>query len=401
MGGDLSSYGSCSNLGRKLSLDFPFSVSHNESSASAGVSMFIDQTWSGAKVGEYNFGVPATTPNTWNKIDRTAGITSFDMCINSDQSFADTDIRAWSGDFFVSANVSTFYAIGKVSTVVTSYTHLEYALWAAASGGVVNWYWYELGVLKQTFTTTPQAMKHGWRLEYNGDNEIKVYRNNVLLKTVTTAFSGDTITCKILSRNGSSVVANHMALKSVAQPNKQIMFVGDSITDGLQALGYANRNYPTRIIANLSHTFFANPVVAGSGNRTNECITLQLPCTQLAYNASLDKNIASVMIGYNDLATGSPLATIQSNITTIVSTLQGYGYTVVLYTVTKSFTSDYANRYPLNAWILAGSAGQDHTIDLTQSLLETDSSLFYDNIHPNNEGMQYLADYVWQNYLTY
>ena len=179
------------------------------------------------------------------------------------------------------------------------------------------------------------------------------------------------------------------------------MFLGDSITFGRSVTGAANGSYPFQINAFTGHRHFSNPIIAVSGSETSDLITDQLPLASTYYNGSLTSNVASVMIGINDIRDSVAIATIRANLNTIVSDLQTDGYTVVLHTILRDFGTAWADRITLNNEIIAGDFGQDYTVDHTTSDLETDSGLFeVDQLHPNPAGMTQIALNSWLTFNT-
>lgn len=351
--------------------------------------LFIPLSWTGAKVVEYDFSIDSSTPTNYNKINRDGTPQSFNMGIFSNETFtSDEDVYLVGDSISYSAGNQFFVGFGLKSDTGDHYTDIDFCFWVNGASIII----FESGVNKGTVSTLTSGELWSYRLAFLSSGSIEYYINNTLVYTSTTAYSSDTIAVKLLGRNGSNTIGQHVALISGLVPNKYLGGVGDSITFGRAQEGLIKSNYVERTLANLGNSYFSNPLLAVSGSVTQQMIDDQLPLVAGTFKAR-DKNVYVVMAGINDLRLSIPLATIQANITTIVGDLQTAGFTVVLQTVLPDFNTAWADRPTLNAWIIANTIGADYIVDHTTSLLETDNSYYeVDLLHPNPSGMQLIAD---------
>ncbi len=370
----------------------------------------VDLSWKG-NTSAFTFSVAAATPNTYNSIIRDGDASSFtDRMLESNETTAQGIPMVFSGDALTDANYSCFYGISRTGLWVSgvSYTALDYALWGFVSGATIIWRWFELGVqIGGDLKVTTRGNKVSWCIQYNGANNMKAWVDGVQVVNRTSAYVAQTMSCYLLGRTANSPVGDHIALVRKAKPNESTIWMGNSITYGRAGTGAVNSNYPSRILNKIDNTAFNHIVLATSGATTATLISTQLPQASKYYNSNsaignYTSNVASVMIGTNDISTAVAEATIKTNLNTIVSTLQGYGFHVKLYTILKDFNMDATEetkRQNVNAYIIAGSAGQDETIDLTGTTLETDSGNYSDGLHPNPTGYEVLANGAWVFYL--
>tara|TARA_R110000772_G_scaffold219028_1_gene329592 strand:- start:59 stop:1213 length:1155 start_codon:yes stop_codon:yes gene_type:complete len=354
---------------------------------------FVLLSWTGAKVSEYDFKVANTTATNYNTILRDGSPQSFDMAIFSDQTVNSDNDFVLSGDTITSAGSSFFVGFGLKSDTGVNYTDLDFAFWVSGS----NIVWFESGSSGGTKATVTNNVNQSYRLEYFGSsNEVKLYINNTLVHTATTAYSSDDLAMKLLGRNTGNTLCNHLALKTVQQPDKILVAFGDSITFGRAISDVAGNSYISKALAFTNHNLYANPILANAGDTTADLIADQLPLRTRMYNAGRTANVATVMIGINDLLSAVSLATIKTNITTIVSDLQTTGYEVVLQTVLPEIDTVLPDRILLNDWIIANSIGADYVVDYTGTDLETDAALYeVDKLHPNPTGMEAIANVLW------
>ncbi len=370
----------------------------------------VDLSWKGNTTA-FTFSVANTTANTYNTIVRDGDASSFvDRMLESNQTTAQGVPMVFSGDTLTDANYSCFYGISKTGiwTAGVSYTALDYALWGFVVGATIIWRWFELGVqIGGDLKVTTRGDKVSWCVQYDGANNMKAWVDGVQIVNRTSAYVSQTMSCYLLGRTANSPVGDHIALVRKAKPNRSTLWFGDSITFGRAGTGAVNSNYPSRILNKINNDSFNHIVLATSGATTATLISAQLTQASKYYNSNsvignYTENIASVMIGTNDISTAVAEATIKTNLNTIVSTLQGYGFHVKLYTILKDFNMDATEetkRQNINTYIKAGSAGQNETIDLTGTTLETSAANYSDGLHPNPTGYEVLANAAWTFYL--
>lgn len=365
----------------------------------------IPLSFTGANLVNYTSHVPFTSPNVYNNIARGAsGGTSFNMNIFSIETMTGGEDWVIEGDNLYLPTASYFWGFGLQSNTGINYVDIDFCFFVTTSGVIQ---WIESGVNTGTVTTTTNAY-WSWRLEYSGTTkEIKLYINGNLVKTKVTTYVAQTLVVKACGRNANQNIANHVNLRKVASSNRILVPIGDSITANDPNSNFPGRSYVEKMIAFSNHKFFVNPVLAIPGSTTANVIATQLPLAAIHYNASYTSNVFDVMIGINDLRTSVPLATIQANLQTIISYLKNIGPLsyVRMHTILRDFSTDWPNRYLLNADILANVYGADQIIDHTTSVLESDSSYFTNNIspiglHPNANGTTQIAIESYPGLLT-
>lgn len=363
---------------------------------------YIPLSWIG-DVSVFDFGISDSIPNTFNTIRRNSASQSFvNRTIESLQTVPQGTAFTLSGDTMI-GNTGAWFSIGQTGLhqAGISFTDLEYALRGDQQGSVVDWEWWESGV-KTELGTTAIGDLLSWVIQYDGNNNISVNINNgEITHTTTSSYTTENMAIYLLGRDPNGLMTDHLALKTISQPNRLLLAFGDSITfGGADVGGYSSidgSSYLVKTIAYENHRHFINPVLAIPGQATGQMLSDQIPKSSDYYNASYDSNLATIMCAINDLRFGTPLATIQSNLSTAVSSLQGNGFEVLIMTVIRDHSAtDYPDRAILNSWILAGSSGADHILDLTQTDLETNTALFEaDLLHPNPDGMTVIAENLW------
>jgi len=352
---------------------------------------FIPLSWTGAQIVNYNFTVANTTPYTYNVINRGAGGQSFDRNIFSNETVNSDNDFVFSGDVMQDANTSFFVGFGLQSETGLHYSDIDFTLWANST----NINWFESGVNAGIVDTIDSGKWFSYRIEYIGSTgAIKLFINNVLAHSTTSAYSSDTLVMKIAGRNNNTKICKHLALKTVVQPNRCLAPLGDSITDGT-VTAVLGGSYIERALAYTNNRFYSNPVYAVAGSITSDVISTQLPIAVANIDLTKTSNVATVMIGINDIRASVAYATIDANIQTIVTDLQTAGYHVVLQTILRDFGTAWADRITLNNNILTNTYGADTIVDYTTSILETDGSLFPDDLHPSQAGNDEIASILW------
>jgi len=368
---------------------------------------FVPLSWSG-DTSKFESGIDFTIPNTFNTIKRTnSGTTFVDVTLESDQTIPQGTAFTVSGDIYT-GNTDAWYSIGQegLHTSGISFGDLEFALRLdfPSSGSVINVEWWESGTKITTIGTIPLNSLASWVIEYDGANNINVTVDNgvsPLTYSTTSSYTTENLAVYLLARDTGSNVTDHLALKTVSQPNRLMLSLGDSITfGGADVGGYSSidgSSYVAKTVAYTNHRHFACPVLAVSGKTSAQVLSEQASIASDYYNVSYDSNVATVMCGINDLRIARSAALINADLDSIVSSLQTDGFTVVILTVIRDHsTADYADRSVVNSHILAGNTGADYVCDLTGTTLETDTALFEaDLLHPNPAGMTVIADNLW------
>lgn len=368
---------------------------------------FVPLSW-GGNTSKFESGIDFTIPNTFNTIKRTSSGTTFvDVTLESDQTVSQGTAFTVSGDVYT-GGIDAWYSIGQegLHTSGITFSDLEFALRLdfPGSGSVINVEWWESGTKITTIGTIPLNSLVSWVIEYDGANNINVTVDNgvsPLTYSTTSSYTTENLAVYLLARDSASNVTDHLALKTVSQPNRLMLSLGDSITfGGADVGGYSSidgSSYVAKTVAYTNHRHFACPVLAVSGKTSAQVLSEQASIASDYYNVSYDSNLATVMCGINDLRIARSAALINADLDSIVSSLQTDGFTVVILTVIRDHSAaDYADRAVVNSHIIAGNTGADYVCDLTGTTLETDTALFEsDLLHPNPAGMTVIADNLW------
>lgn len=178
---------------------------------------------------------------------------------------------------------------------------------------------------------------------------------------------------------GGSQTVKHIKVTSDCQKNARAVFVGDSITHGLDANLLVGR-YSDRVFRALSGSG-RHEVFAGGNDRT-------LCYTNTTGLEMLSPDYVFMAIGTNDLAGGVSESTYKANYTTIRNNMVSAGSSIVhLATIPR----DTVDVRPFNAWKRA-TFPQDIYIDTYTPLATSSStytlraSLTTDGVHPNDTG---------------
>lgn len=362
---------------------------------------YVPLSW-GGNTSRFTSGIALTTPNTGNSITRDSGTTFVDVTLESDQTISQGTAFTLSGDL-IPGNTDAWYSVGQEGLHHSgiTFSDLEYALRCDNATTTATWSWWESGSSTALGTTTGGQL-NSWVIEYDGANGFSININNgEITHTATSSYTTENLAIYLLGRDSTGSLGNHIALKTVAQPNRIMLGLGDSITFGGAAVGgYSSADgshYLFKTAAYTNHRHFANPILAVSGKTSAQVLSEQVPRASDYYNATYDSNVAVVMAGINDLRIARSAALITADLDSIVSSLQTDGFTVVICTVIRDHsTTDYADRATVNSHITGGSTGADYVCDLTGTDLETNTALFEsDLLHPNPDGMTVIADNLW------
>lgn len=352
---------------------------------------FISLSWTGSRITEYDFDITSAESCNYNTISRKAGAQTWDNAIFSNETMSSDDNWSISGDNDIaSGGVAYMIGFGLKSDTGLNFADIDFALFNNST----NITWYESGVSGGVVATIPIGKLWSWRFEHiSSTNTVQLYINNVLVKTASTSYSSDTLAVKLDCLTQSIKLSNHIALINTATPNMFLGAIGDSITFGRASQGLKSSNYIEQTLIGLGNTYYTNPILALNNYTTSLVLANIMPLVPATYDATRTKNVYSLMIGINDLRASVPAATIIANITTIVTSLQSTGFEVVLHTISRDFTNDWADRYVVNADIISNTMGADYIADHTGQPIETDTAYYeVDLIHYNPAGMQMVAD---------
>lgn len=178
---------------------------------------------------------------------------------------------------------------------------------------------------------------------------------------------------------------------------------GDSITAGTVALPWSHWAGDSADFATQDGRYKFRGFAVNGHTSAQVLAGLQDPKDWLADAITFGySNVGyAAMVGTNDINNGDTAATIQGNISTIVTEMHALGHRVALFTVLPSdrFTgSKETERNSLNAWLLANSVGADIVVDLTgipELQDPTDLNYYTDGIHPNVAGNKLIGAASW------
>ena len=214
---------------------------------------------------------------------------------------------------------------------------------------------------------------------------VYLYNNNGALPNLNTinAHAGDTIGSLALA-SLTQTYGRVTALQSDGGTNwvvlneddsaVNLIFMGDSLTLG----SYLNSNapaasYPGQVAAMLGGIPYMNLGI--NGELTSGMISTELPQAISALRKGVP-NILCLLGGVNDLGTGVSVGTVESNLTSIVTSWHSAGvtygvetYVIILtmhpsaYVSYPSYPAYMANMQTVNTYIKAGSTGADAVAD--------------------------------------
>lgn len=235
--------------------------------------------------------------------------------------------------------------------------------WTTGAGGYITRHWAATGFGVNQLQIAGDSLSQGdW---YNDSSVLAtIGRNNVwgaqvFQRLQAAGYTGDFGNCAVSGRRLTEELADYNTLKATT-----------AIPPGINKIG---TNYGWGI---------------GQCRRPNAA-----------------KDVVCVMLGTNDAANGRTAAQIKADLDTYVAALKGLGFTVVLGTM---IYCDEASAYipagfnavvdNVNAHILAGNPGQDHTVDHSQDERVMDWSTDHrsiDGIHWRPATHAFVAD-LWE-----
>lgn len=361
---------------------------------------YVPLSW-GGNTSRFVSGIALTTPNTGNTITRDSGTQFNDVTLESDQTISQGTAFTLSGDL-IPGNTDAWYSVGQegLHHPGITFSDLEFALRADNATTTTTWSWWESGSSTALGTTTGGQI-NSWVIEYDGANGFSININDgEITHTATSSYTTENLAIYLLGRDSGGSLGNHIAIKTVAQPNEVMIGMGDSITFGGAAVGgYSSADgshYLFKTAAYTNHKVFANPILAASGKTSAQVLSEQSPRLPDFIGGAYSKKIVVLMAGINDLRIARSAALINADLDSIVSSAQTDGATVVICTVIRDHSAaDYPGRATVNTHITTGGTGADYVCDLTGTALETDSGLFEDGLHPTPAGMTVIAENLW------
>jgi lysophospholipase L1-like esterase len=190
-----------------------------------------------------------------------------------------------------------------------------------------------------------------------------IYNSKVIaaLHSVTSGYNSRTYTANGLGNSSAAQLYDNFETRDLDNLTNFVMF-GDSNTLGVGITG--GDEWSNQIMYDLKDQNVAVYNAGIGGNQASDLINRI--STVYGHFVNLARNICVVLIGTNDVSIGVTLATIEANITTVVSGLKANNFEVWLCTYparTDNVTYNITIRQ-LNDWIRANTAGASRIIDL-------------------------------------
>jgi lysophospholipase L1-like esterase len=238
-----------------------------------------------------------------------------------------------------------------------------------------TYYWLEVTRNKDSFTYTVFDGSAGTN---------QLYRVTLTFPTFTAGNqvkAHNTGQFAIYQFGGTNTEIANWEVSTSAIKNADFIGVGDSNMHGMFALSNSDRWFE-KAMTTAGKSF---NILAASSERSVEVVK------RLPEIVALSPKAVVLSIGRNDLANAIPLATVQSNINTIISTLEGAGITVYLAGVIASNTNVSA----LQNFYSAKSNIKINGFAATKSATSNSLAAAYssgDGIHLNQAGNTLLAN---------
>ena len=238
-----------------------------------------------------------------------------------------------------------------------------------------TYYWVEVTRNKDSFTYTILDGATGTTQLYSVTLTFPTFTagNNVK--------SHNTGQFAIYQFGGTNTEITNWEVSTSAIKNADFIGIGDSNMHGMYASGNSERWFE-KAMTTAGKSF---NILAASSDRSIEVIK------RLPEIIALNPKAVVLSIGRNDLANAVPLATVQSNINTIISTLEGAGITVYLAGVIASNTNVSA----LQNFYSSKSHVKINSFAATKSATSNSLAATYnsgDGIHLNQAGNTLLAN---------
>lgn len=205
------------------------------------------------------------------------------------------------------------------------------------------------------------------------------------------------------SSDGKRVVGTKMNLED--RSKRKLIFIGDSYGDGYTPDG-SYTGWCDRLKNKLVNCHFSADNIyinhkggASFSNPSNNYLTL-LKGVQV----SNKKMVTDVLIGggYNELAYGDQASTVKSNIDTLISYVQStYPNAIVHFApfgvAFKNRNNQFALRYKLMPAYTAKACYKNQpfvVVPGAENILSFENMMSSDGIHPNEWGLEYIAEYL-------
>lgn len=238
-----------------------------------------------------------------------------------------------------------------------------------------TYYWVEVTRVKDSFTYTIFDGTTGTTQLYTTKLTFPTFTANNYVK------SHNTGQFAIHQFGGTNNEVTNWEVSTTALKNADYAGVGDSNMHGMFAANNSQR-WVENAMTNAGKSF---NILAGISERATDIIK------RLPEVIALNPKAVVLSVGRNDLANSAPLATVQANINTIITTLEAAGITVKLAGVIASNTNVSA----LQTYYNGKSNQQVNGYTATKATSGTTLNTSYnsgDNIHINQAGNTVLSN---------
>lgn len=184
---------------------------------------------------------------------------------------------------------------------------------------------------------------------------------------------------------GGEFTINSLKISSYSSKNARLLLKGDS-----RMVGYTVTSQTVRLGDLLNNNYKNTIISAGGFDRTTEAL-LTLPEDSLLYPEQ-----ALICLGYNDLATGTSLATTEANLDSIYNFY--IAHNIDAYFLLVGTVSPATSTTALNAYLR--STYPTRVFDCEQLMFST-GALQADGVHWSDYGNRLLRDFITQSYRLY
>ena len=234
-----------------------------------------------------------------------------------------------------------------------------------------------------------------------------IYNDKTLIDISDSTVTADNIEEGLIaySGNGKRVVGTKMNLED--RSKRKLIFIGDSYGDGYtpdgNTTGWCDRLKNKLVNCHFSadNIYINHKGGASFSNSSNSFLTLLKGVESQVGNK---KMVTDVLIGggYNELAYGDKIDTVKSNIDTVISYVQStYPNAVVHFApfgvAFKNRNNQFALRYKLMPAYISKACYTNQpfvVVPGVENILSFENMMSSDGIHPNEWGLENIAEYL-------
>ena len=191
--------------------------------------------------------------------------------------------------------------------------------------------------------------------------------------------------CASVDFLGVDLAAGSSISQAAARPTTRYVAIGDSITHGFNASA-ARLSWPFLLAQNKSWTL----INTGYGSR-------QVNAADGTRVANLSPTVATYLIGYNNFAAQTPLATFRTEYEAFLTNFRAINTVARLYCITPTWTPNSFGALTIEQYrqqirdAVAASANPMNVLVEGASLATNSVTHFPDNVHPNDAGSAAMA----------